>query len=141
MTITKTTKTSKKKIMPSLDAWLKEAKEDPQAKEEGMYLMHNGVVRRTSRKKVRQGIDDKEDIVRLDFSFDQAKVDRALEKALKAPGIFHVRVWLNEGTLEVGDDIMLVLVGGDIRPRVIGALTDLVQTLKTTCVTEVEHTA
>ena len=54
------------------------------------------------------------------------------------PGIFYVRVWLNEGRLEIGDDIMLVLVGGDIRPRVIDALQALVGEIKNHCVVEKE---
>ena len=49
-----------------------------------------------------------------------------------------IRAWLNEGTLEVGDDIMYVLVGGDIRPNVIDALQKVVEELKTNCVTETE---
>ena len=52
--------------------------------------------------------------------------------------IFHVRVWLNEGKLSVGDDIMLVLIGGDIRPHVIDALQSLVGEIKNECVREQE---
>jgi len=54
-------------------------------------------------------------------------------------GIFHVRVWLNQGQLEVGDDIMYVLIGGDIRPHVIDALQFLVAKIKNECVTEIEQ--
>ena len=43
--------------------------------------------------------------------------------------------------LELGDDIMLVLIGGDIRPRVIDALQSLVGTIKNECVSEVEREA
>ena len=46
------------------------------------------------------------------------------------PGIYCVKAWLNEGELAVGDDIMLVLVGGDIRPHVVDALQALVGRLK-----------
>ncbi len=53
-------------------------------------------------------------------------------------GIGYVRVWLNEGELELGDDIMLVLVGGDIRPHVVDALQALVGEIKQHCVTETE---
>ena len=48
-------------------------------------------------------------------------------------------VWLNRGKLAVGDDIMLVLVGGDIRPHVVDALQALVEEIKTYCVTETEQ--
>ena len=54
-------------------------------------------------------------------------------------GIYYVRVWLNEGELQVGDDIMYVLIGGDIRPHVVDCLQSLVETIKTTCVLEDEH--
>ena len=35
------------KLMPSVDAWLREAKADASAPACGMYLTHNGVVRAT----------------------------------------------------------------------------------------------
>ena len=38
----------------------------------------------------------------------------------------------------IGDDVMFVMVGGDIRPRVIGALEFLVGFLKEECVVESE---
>ena len=40
--------------------------------------------------------------------------------------------------MAVGDDIMAVLIGGDIRPHVVDALQFLVGTLKKDCVTERE---
>ena len=49
-----------------------------------------------------------------------------------------MRVWLNEGRLSIGDDIMKVLIGGDIRPRVIDALQALVGEIKNSCVEEKE---
>ena len=75
------------------------------------------------------------------FSYDRAKVDAAVDEARRLPGIGYVRVWLNEGELSVGDDIMLVLIGGDIRPRVIDALQQLVGTIKNECVSEIERPA
>ena len=43
------------KEIPSMDAWLKEAKAHSSAENVGMYLTHNGVVRATAKAKVRQG--------------------------------------------------------------------------------------
>ena len=40
--------------------------------------------------------------------------------------------------MTVGDDIMYVLIGGDIRPHVVEALQYLVGRIKTECVTETE---
>jgi len=124
---------------PSIDLWLKEAKADPDASKVGMFLMHSGVVRETPKAKVRQGIDDGSLVKGMDFSYDAAKVDAVIEETRKLDGIFYVRAWLNEGHLEVGDDIMLVLIGGDIRPHVVDALQFLVEKVKTECVIEIEQ--
>lgn len=128
-----------KKPSPSMDEWLREAKKDPLASQEGMYLVHNGVVRLTPKAMVREGIDDGSQVKEMIFSYDAAKVEAVIEETKGMEGIFHVRVWLNEGLLSVGDDIMYVLIGGDIRPRVIDALQFLVGKIKNTCVTEIEH--
>jgi len=128
-----------KKVPPSIDKWLKEAKGDPAALQEGMFLVHNGVVRQTPKVKVRQGIDDGSLVKGMEFAYDEAKVDVAIAETYKMDGIFHVRVWLNKGQLELGDDIMYVLIGGDIRPHVIDALQFLVGKIKNECVTEIEQ--
>ena len=127
-----------KKPVPSLDAWLKEAKREASARGCGMYLFHNGVVRETAKAAVREGAENTVPVKGMRFSFDADKVDAAKNAALAMPGIGYVRVWLNSGELAVGDDIMLILVGGDIRPHVIDALQALVGEIKQYCVTETE---
>ena len=127
-----------KTTAPSMDAWIKEAKEDKSAPECGMYLFHNGIVRQSAKAKVRQGDISASDVKGMVFSYDKEKVEEAVENTQNMPGIGYVRVWLNEGQLEVGDDIMLVLVGGDIRPHVVDALQSLVGELKNHCVKEEE---
>ncbi|MGD9475612.1 MAG: molybdenum cofactor biosynthesis protein MoaE [Eubacteriaceae bacterium] len=128
----------KSKTLPSVDEWLKAAKKDESALQEGMYLVHNGTVRQTPKAQVRQGLDDGSKVKGMHFSYDQEKVEAAIRKTFELDGIFHVRVWLNQGELALGDDIMLVLIGGDIRPHVIDGLQFLVETIKSTCVTEIE---
>ena len=123
---------------PSLDQWLSEAKADPSASQCGMYLCHNGVVRETPKAKVRSGIRTDQKVSAVKLTSDPEKVNAAIADTKALPGIFYVRVWLNEGTLSVGDDIMLVLIGGDIRPHVTDALLQLVGELKTNCVREEE---
>ena len=127
------------KPSPSINDWLKEAKADPAASQVGMFLVHNGVVRETPKAKVRQGIDDGSVVNRLEFSYDAEKVEEAVAATYRMEGIFYVKTWLNEGILEVGDDIMYVLIGGDIRPHVVDALQYLVERIKTRCVTEIEQ--
>ena len=126
-----------KSKMPSIDKWLAEAKQSPLSADCGMFLMHNGVVRKTAKAQVREGKLSPE-VRGMSFSYDEAKVEAAKEAALKMDGIKYIRVWLNEGELNVGDDIMLVLIGGDTRPHVVAALEALVGEIKNNCVTETE---
>lgn len=127
----------KKKASPSVDQWLREARASPEAGKIGMYLTHNGVVRETARAAVRDGVQAAP-VRGMRFSYDREKLEAAVAETRKMEGICYVRAWLNEGELQPGDDIMYVLVGGDIRPRVIEALQFLVGKLKSECVTEEE---
>lgn len=129
---------AQKKTPPSMDAWLREAKTCENAHKIGMYLSHNGVVRATARAAVREGREGTPVVRGMHFSSDPAAVEEAIRAAREMEGIYHVRVWLNEGSLQVGDDLMYVLVGGDIRPHVVDALQFLVGRLKSACVTETE---
>lgn len=123
---------------PSLDAWMREAKDDPAAAACGMFLFHNGVVRATAKARVRGGDQTAPDVCGMRFDYDASKVESAVSRAKRMPGIAYVRAWLNRGELRVGDDIMLVLVGGDIRPHVVDALQSLVDEIKQQCVAEKE---
>ena len=123
---------------PSMDAWLLEAKRHESAPKIGMYLTHNGVVRQSARAKVRLGAEDTKPVTGMYFAYDREKVDAVIVDAYKMDGIFYIKVWLNEGELSLGDDIMYVLIGGDIRPHVVDALQYLVGRIKSECVTETE---
>ena len=127
-----------KKTPPSIDAWLKEAKAHESAPLCGMYLTHNGTVRQTAKALVRHGEENTKNVTGMIFSYDQEKVDAAVEAAYQMEGIYYIKVWLNEGELDMGDDIMYVLIGGDIRPRVVDCLQYLVGRLKNECVVEKE---
>lgn len=127
-----------KKIEPSVDQWLEEAKKDPCAEKCGMFLVHNGVVRITPKKEVREGVMGLGKVSKIEFSYDAEGVEKAIEDTLLMPGVYYVKVWLNEGLLEVGDSIMYVLIGADIRPNTIDALQSLVGTIKNEHVKETE---
>ena len=129
----------KKMAPPRIEQWLQEAKSESAALEQGIFLLHNGVVRQTPRQKVHHGIDDGFLVRKMDFSHNKKKVEAAIAETRKMKGIFHVRVWLNEGCLEPGEDIMYILIGGDIRPHVFTALESLIEKIKGECVTEIER--
>lgn len=123
---------------PSMDAWLAEAKRHESAPKIGMYLTHNGVVRQSARAKVRLGAEDTKPVTGMYFAYDREKVDGVIADTYKMEGIYYIKVWLNEGELSLGDDIMYVLIGGDIRPHVVDALQNLVGRIKSECVMETE---
>ena len=86
---------------------------------------------------MRQG-EEMPAVAQVDFSYDAAGVEAAVAEALTWDGVYYVKVWLNEGALEVGESIMYVLIGADIRPRCIDALQNLVGKIKNELVVEKE---
>lgn len=113
-----------------VNKWIEDAKAGPGSAGIGMMLAHHGVVRGTSR--------SGEPVRGMILSVDQRRFDKALAEAETWTGIVAVRAWVNEGELAVGDDIMKVLVAGDIRENVFGALQRLVRTIKDDVLTESE---
>ena len=103
-----------------------------------MFLAHNGIVRITPKKLVREGVEGLGDVAQVEFSYDAEGVAAAEKEALTWPGVYYVRTWLNEGVLNVGDSIMYVLSGADIRPNCIDALQKLVGKIKNDLVVEKE---
>lgn len=125
--------------IPSMDLWLEEARKDASASKVGMYLSHIGVVRQTPKAQVREGKQDAGRVRGMNFSYDAEGIRKAVDDTYKLDGIYYVKVWLNSGYLNVGDDIMRVLVGGDIRPHVADALQSLVDRIKNELVVEEEQ--
>jgi molybdopterin synthase catalytic subunit len=113
-----------------IDQWLQDVKREYRDKELGMILVHNGIVRATSkdRKKVRG----------MNLSWDTEKLDALIREFKKKAGIAAIRVWINKGELMVGDDIMYVLVAGRFRTDVLPVLGDLVYRLKNEVIKETE---
>lgn len=127
-----------KKTSPSMDSWLKEAKAHESAPKIGMYLTHNGIVRESAKAKVRQGAADTRPVVGMQFSYNQEAVDAIIAETYKLDGIFYIKVWLNEGELSVGDDIIVCAHRGDIRPHVVVLCNIWWVGIKNECVTEIE---
>ena len=115
---------------PSVDAWLDELRSGALDSPVGMFLIHNGGVRPTSR----AGAKVNGMVLAVDRQAERA----AVERAQAMPGIAAVRLWINEGLLAVGDDIMVALVAGDIRDNVFAALQSLVAEVKGNVVKERE---
>lgn len=102
----------------------------PDAYRIGMILAHHGIVRGTSK--------SGDPVCGMDLEVDRRRFDEALAEAGRWDGVVAVDGWVNEGRLAVGDDIMKVVVAGDVRGNVIGALQQLVGIIKRDVVTELE---
>ena len=126
------------KVEPDISIWLKEAKEADSENSNGIYLFSNGVVRSSSKRKVRAGEQGLEPVKSVKVECNYDTLETALRQTSQMPGVNYLRVWVNEGELELGESIMLTLVGADIRDRCVDALTFFVDKLKGDCLTETE---
>ena len=109
---------------------IEEIKARPDAGGIGMILAHQGIVRGTSK--------SGEPVTGMELGVDRRRLAAALAEAGTWDGVVAVDGWVNEGQLAVGDDIMKVVVAGDIRGNVIGALQRLVGIIKDEVVSETE---
>ena len=97
----------------------------------GMILAHNGVVRGTSR--------DGRKVSGLRVSVDHEKLRRILEVARRTPGIVDIVIEIAEDRhLSVGEDVMLLVVAGDIRDTVIKVLERTLNAVKETVTSKTE---
>ena len=100
-------------------------KKHPDYHQAGMILCHNGVVRDASR--------DGRKVSGLTISVDNEKLRQVVETYKKKPGIVEILVEIAENKkLAVGDDVMFLVVAGDIRETVIRVLTDTLNAIKST---------
>jgi molybdopterin synthase catalytic subunit len=113
-----------------IDSWIEEVKQKANPEELGMILVHNGIVRGTSKlgKPVRG----------MKLSYNQEKLNSVVPVFKQRPGIMEIKVWINTGNLEVGDNIMLLLVAGKFKTNVLPVLEELLSIIKSDIVTEEE---
>ncbi len=119
----------------NLDEELKKIKQTANPKKLGMILVHNGIVRATSKK-------ENKPVSSLNISYNKEKLQQLIDKTYKEnPGIEKIIVKINDGKLNVGDDIMFVIVAGDRRSNILKPFEDLIETIKTKIVEEKETIA
>lgn len=97
-------------------------KKHPDYGKVGMILCHNGVVRGTSR--------DGRKVSGFTMTVDHEKLRRLIAEQKQRPGIVEILVEIREGDLSLGDDVMLLVVAGDIRENVISVLSDTLNAIK-----------
>jgi len=116
------------------DTLISKIKAHPAYDKVGMILCHNGVVRGTSR--------DGRQVTGLRVAVDRQQLRQVLAEHRSRPGIVDVQVEIAaDADLAVGDDVMMLVVAGDIRENVIDTLTDTLNAIKTTVTAKTEFFA
>ena len=111
-----------------------EIKDYPDINKAGMVLCHNGIVRATSR--------DGRAVKGLRVAVDHQKLRQILAEQKQKTGIVDIRVEIAENQdLAVGDDVMLLVVAGDIRENVIAVLSETLNLIKATVTAKTEFYA
>lgn len=107
-------------------------KNHPDYDKAGMVLFHNGVVRGTSR--------DGRKVSGLKVKVDHEKLDLIIKEKRKTPGIVEILIHIFEDNdLAVGDDVMYLVVAGDIRENVIETLHDTLNAVKSQVTSKTEY--
>ncbi|MBT8367006.1 MAG: molybdenum cofactor biosynthesis protein MoaE [Deltaproteobacteria bacterium] len=115
-----------------INKMMQEIKNHPDFDKVGMVLCHNGVVRAASR--------DGRNVKGLRVAVDHQKLQQILAQQKQKAGIMDIRVEIAEDRdLSVGDDVMLLLVAGDIRENVIAVLSETLNLIKSTVTDKTEY--
>jgi len=100
----------------------------------GMVLVHNGVVRGWSR-------SNHASVRSVRVRPDRERMQSICREIARRPGIFRVLAEANEGELQPGDDLLFLVVAGDLRENVKSAFADLLDRIKAEAVIKEEATA
>ena len=106
-------------------------KKHPDYTKVGMILCHNGVVRGTSR--------DGREVSGLQVTVNREELDRIVAENKARPGIVEILVHIEENkALKVGDDLMFLVVAGNIRENVLVTLRETLDAIKTSVTEKTE---
>ena len=93
----------------------------------GMILIHNGVVRNWSR-------NDRARVTALEVTPNYEKIEEIRQEFLQHEGIFEAY----SGTFQPGDDLLFIIVAGDIRENIKPVLAELLDRIKAEAVVKRE---
>lgn len=112
-----------------------ELKQDPAfADNVGMILVHNGIVRGWSR-------GDHSTVSSIEVSADLDKVEQIRQEIEQLEGIYKVVIETRSGLMQPGDDLLFMIVAGDIRENVKPALALLLDRVKAEAISKKEITS
>ncbi len=97
----------------------------------GMILIHNGTVRSWSRK-------DHQQVTSLETTVDHEKVEQLRQEYLEHQGIYDIIIEARSGRFAPGDDLLVIIVAGDLRENIKPVLADLLDRIKAEAVSKNE---
>ncbi|MBN1654712.1 MAG: molybdenum cofactor biosynthesis protein MoaE [Deltaproteobacteria bacterium] len=97
----------------------------------GMILIHSGVVRGWSH-------TDKMPVKVIDVEPNFEKIELLRRQYSQRPGIYKILVEARQGRLRPGDDLLFIMVAGDIRENVKPVLAELLDRIKAEAVRKTE---
>ena len=107
---------------------IQEMKKEPGfADNVGMVLVHNGTVRGWSRK-------GHKTVESISITPDTEKMQAICREMEKRPGIFRILAKANSGMMRPGDDVLFLIVAGDIRENVKSVFAELLDRIKSEAV-------
>ena len=98
----------------------------------GMILIHNGTVRGWSR------MDNKKEVIALEVTPDLDKIEAIRQEFLKREGIFDIVTEALTGRFQPGEDLLYLIVAGDIRENIKPVLAELLDRVKAEAITKKE---
>ncbi|HBR21556.1 MAG TPA: molybdopterin converting factor [Nitrospiraceae bacterium] len=113
-----------------IETWIREIKAEDSDGKVGMILIHNGIVRAFSK--------DGSPVKGMRLAYDKGQLEAVLKDFRYRDGIVRIKVWINEGNLKVGDNIMYVVVAGRFRTDIMPVFENLITTIKKEVVIETE---
>ena len=106
------------------DKLLEKIRRHPESHRIGMVASHLGIVRGHSR--------DGRKVIAVEVNYDMDALNNIIKNIKDMPGIVEALIDVKSGILNVGDEVMYLAVGGDIRENVFAALIKGVDMIKKT---------
>ncbi len=96
----------------------------------GMILTHFGIVRGTSK--------DEKPVTGMILDYSDERLNALKEKVKKLEFVESIEIMINKGKLKVGDDIMVVILAGNNRKRLLPLFEEIIEEIKQNIVEEQE---
>lgn len=107
-------------------------KQHPEIHRAGMILLHNGIVRNSDRTAEKR-------VTSLRVEANRSEIQNVKRWAESQPGIIAVEIHAFEGELYVGDDLLYIVVAGDVRENVFSVMRETLEKIKAQGVRKTEY--